>query len=285
MSRQRAAHAYVRLLEPRRTSVVLGASVALHLMAGTLAVLAVRPAPVTADVPPVQMVFEAAPPDAALPSEPALAAPEPPALPPPVTPPEPPLPDPVLPETAPQPTPPPPPNPAVPAQTPPVPVQSAPALPAPLPLPAPARPPPPRPPAPRPRPAPRPQPSALPDTPAPYARPADAPRAAPAPVPAAAVPATVNGAWRSALAAWMQSRKRYPDEARRQGAEGQVAVRFTVSRDGQVLDVQVVRSSGSDLLDQAVLSMLQGSRAPPFPADMVQPQITTTISIRYRLQE
>lgn len=108
--------------------------------------------------------------------------------------------------------------------------------------------------------------------------------ASPAPA-AGASPAAVNGAWRGALAAWVQSRKRYPDEARRQGAEGQVAVRFTVGRDGQVLDAQVVRGSGSDLLDQAALSMFRGGRAPPFPTDMAQAQVTTTVSIRYHLQE
>lgn len=112
----------------------------------------------------------------------------------------------------------------------------------------------------------------------------------PAPLsPAAAVPppalSGINGAWRNALAAWVQSRKRYPDEARRQNREGQVAVRFTVGRDGQVLDAQVVHGSGSDLLDQAALSMFRGGRAPPFPADMAQAQITTTISVHYRLAE
>ncbi len=95
----------------------------------------------------------------------------------------------------------------------------------------------------------------------------------------------INGAWRNALATWVQSRKRYPDEARRQNTEGQVAIRFTVGRDGQVLDAQVVRGSGSDLLDQAALSMFRGGRAPSFPADMAQAQITTTISVRYRLAE
>ena len=83
----------------------------------------------------------------------------------------------------------------------------------------------------------------------------------------------------------MQSRKHYPDEARRQGREGQVAVRFTIARDGQVLDAQIVRGSGSDLLDQAALSTFRGGRAPPFPADMTQQQLTTTVSIRYRLEE
>jgi len=98
-------------------------------------------------------------------------------------------------------------------------------------------------------------------------------------------PTGVNGEWRNALATWVQSRKRYPEEARRQSTKGQVAVRFTVGRDGQVLDAQVVHGSGSDLLDQTALSMFRGGRAPPFPADMAQAQITTTISVRYRLAE
>ncbi len=124
------------------------------------------------------------------------------------------------------------------------------------------------------------------------ARRSPTPSGAPTPAPlsptTAAPPSSqtaINGAWRNALATWMQSRKRYPDEARRQNTEGQVAVRFTVGRDGQVLDAQVVHGSGSDLLDQAALSMFRGGRAPPFPADMAQAQITTTISVRYRLAE
>lgn len=101
----------------------------------------------------------------------------------------------------------------------------------------------------------------------------------------ASFPAAVNGAWRNALAAWVQSRKHYPDEARRQSTEGQVAVRFTIARDGQVLDAQIVHGSGSDLLDQAALSAFRGGRAPPFPADMAQLQLTTIVAIHYRLEE
>ena len=107
--------------------------------------------------------------------------------------------------------------------------------------------------------------------------------------PAAAAPQSTSGAidgtWRGALAAWVQSRKRYPDEARRQGTEGQVAVRFMIGRDGQVLAADIVRGSGSELLDQAALAMFRGARAPPFPVDMSQPQVTTTVTIRYRLSE
>ena len=107
----------------------------------------------------------------------------------------------------------------------------------------------------------------------------------PALPPAAAPAASVNGAWRLALAAWVQSRKRYPDAARRDGVEGQVSVRFTVGRDGQVLDAAIVRGSGSDALDAAALAMFRGARAPAFPPDMTQPGVTTTVSIHYRLEE
>jgi periplasmic protein TonB len=97
--------------------------------------------------------------------------------------------------------------------------------------------------------------------------------------------ATIDNAWRSALAAWVRSRRRYPDEARGQGAEGQVAVRFTVARDGKVLDAQIVRGSGWDVLDQTALTMFRGAHAPPFPAEMTQPKVTTATSIRFRLDE
>ena len=108
------------------------------------------------------------------------------------------------------------------------------------------------------------------------------PTAAVSPATASALP---SGAWRGAFAAWVQSRKRYPDEARRQGTEGIVGVRFTVARDGQVLDAQVVQGSGSTLLDQAALAMFRGARAPQFPADMAQQQVSITVAVRYRFAE
>jgi len=98
----------------------------------------------------------------------------------------------------------------------------------------------------------------------------------------APVAAAISRAWQGALAAWVQSRQRYPEAARRQGLEGQVALRITIGRDGQVMDAQVVRSSGADLLDQAALTMLRGGRAPAFPADMPQAQVTQTVVAHYR---
>lgn len=57
---------------------------------------------------------------------------------------------------------------------------------------------------------------------------------------------------------------RYPSEARRKRIRGEVHVRFTVSRSGNVGSVQVARSSGSPLLDNAALETVR--RAAPFPA-------------------
>jgi len=97
--------------------------------------------------------------------------------------------------------------------------------------------------------------------------------------------AVVDNSWQSSLAAWVRSRRHYPAEARRQGKEGVASVRIVVARDGRIIDVQVVHSSGSDMLDQATLAMFQGAQAPAFPEDMPSPQISVTLSIRYRLRD
>ena len=68
------------------------------------------------------------------------------------------------------------------------------------------------------------------------------------------------------------------------GSKAAVAIRFTVLRDGQVQEAQITRSSGHEVLDQAVLGMLQGT-APAFTPDMTQPRITTSAVVRYRLDE
>ena len=81
----------------------------------------------------------------------------------------------------------------------------------------------------------------------------------------------------------MQTHRRYPDAARQRGDEGTVGVAFTVSRDGTVLAVQIVRPSGSALLDQAVHDMLADQKVPAFPAGMIQTQAQITVNVRFSL--
>lgn len=60
-------------------------------------------------------------------------------------------------------------------------------------------------------------------------------------------------------------------------------MRFTVTRDGRVLDSVLERASGSDTLDRAALEMVRDARLPPFPDEMTQGQISVSVNIRYRL--
>jgi periplasmic protein TonB len=115
-------------------------------------------------------------------------------------------------------------------------------------------------------------------------RPPQAAPSQPAPPQAAAASFIIDAGWRGALAAWVRSRTRYPEEARREGREGGATVRFTVARDGQMLGVALVQGSGSEVLDAAALAIFQGAHAPPFPPDMAQTQLTVTTAVRFRLE-
>lgn len=117
--------------------------------------------------------------------------------------------------------------------------------------------------------------------------PASTARTQPAAQSAAASPAPpprISPSWNAAVAAWLHRHKSYPAAARSRGEQGRTAVRFTVARDGNVTEIQIVRSSGSALLDDAVRSMLTGAHLPPFPADMAHAQITVTVQINYSLE-
>jgi protein TonB len=105
-----------------------------------------------------------------------------------------------------------------------------------------------------------------------------------APPPSALASPEVLSIWRGSLSAWLQSHKRYPAEARRRGDEGRVAVRFTVDRQGHVLEAVVAQSGGSAILDEAVLAMLRDAVVPEFPPGMTQERVTLTVQIRYSLQ-
>ena len=64
-----------------------------------------------------------------------------------------------------------------------------------------------------------------------------------------------------------------------------MVIRFTAGRDGQVLAITLVRSSGLATLDEAAQAMLRGVRLPAFTADMLQEQATVTVPIHYRLDQ
>jgi protein TonB len=136
-------------------------------------------------------------------------------------------------------------------------------------------------PAPLPPPMAPPKPRPGPSKPLPAAQPPTAP--APAPAEAQSTP-VVDPSWQSGVAAWLAAHKSYPEDARRRGEEGRVVIRFTVERSGQVLDAEVVGSSGSARLDAATLALLRGASLPAFPAPMTQGRVTITTSVRFTLR-
>jgi protein TonB len=95
--------------------------------------------------------------------------------------------------------------------------------------------------------------------------------------------APISADWQRALAAWLAAHKAYPDEARREGREGTVELRFTIDRSGRVQQVELVNSAGSSVLDAAAQSMLRGAILPPLPPTMSQDKVTMTVRIHYRL--
>jgi periplasmic protein TonB len=62
-------------------------------------------------------------------------------------------------------------------------------------------------------------------------------------------------------------------------------VRFTITRDGRVVSVDLVSGSGSASLDDAAQAMLRGATLPPFPSVLPEAQIAVTLPIRYSLEQ
>jgi protein TonB len=210
----------------------------------------------------------------------------------PVTPPEPPpaidIP---LPEPMPEPViEPPPPEPEPVVEEPPPPPEPPPVVEPEVVLPKP----PPEPPKPKPevkKEAPKPKPE-KPKPPRPVAQPvqqapvAAPPAPAPAPVAAApapsAAPSRAVPTWQGRLLSHLERHKRYPRAAQARRQEGVAQVRFVIDREGNVLSVQLDRSSGVSSLDEETVEMVR--RASPLPAppdEMAKDRIELVVPVQF----
>lgn len=73
----------------------------------------------------------------------------------------------------------------------------------------------------------------------------------------------------------------YPPLARRRGQEGRVQLRFVIGEAGRAQDIEVVASSGFNLLDRAAVETIRSIPLPPPPRRGMQIPIT----IVYRLED
>ncbi len=92
---------------------------------------------------------------------------------------------------------------------------------------------------------------------------ASAPKAIVAP-PAPRAASDAVATWEARLLAHLEKFRRYPAAARSRRLQGVVHVRFQMNREGKVLAVEVIRSSGAVALDRAALDTIR--RAAPLPA-------------------
>lgn len=76
----------------------------------------------------------------------------------------------------------------------------------------------------------------------------------------------------------------YPYAARRAGIQGRLLIRFVINQNGSLASVNILRTSGSPLLDQeAVRAIRNASPFPPLPARMNTKTLTVTATFEYLL--
>ncbi|RJP77327.1 MAG: energy transducer TonB [Desulfobacteraceae bacterium] len=83
----------------------------------------------------------------------------------------------------------------------------------------------------------------------------------------------------------IESSKRYPANAKENGREGQVNVRFVITMDGQISSLEIVKNSNHADLDQAAIEAV--GNAAPFPrppAGLFKDKIRVEIAILFELR-
>ncbi|MTI08720.1 TonB family protein [Curvivirga aplysinae] len=94
----------------------------------------------------------------------------------------------------------------------------------------------------------------------------------------------VSPAYKAELRYWLQRHKGYPKFSRRRKQEGVVLLRFTMTREGQVLKHEIRKGSGYKRLDEETIKMLERAQPlPKFPDDMIGDIKTITIPIEFAI--
>ena len=81
----------------------------------------------------------------------------------------------------------------------------------------------------------------------------------------------------------VQAKPRYPDLARKAGIEGQTVVKALVDVDGSVMDVQILKSSGNQMLDEAALTAARNWKFSPAKQRDKFVRVYVSIPINFRL--
>lgn len=86
------------------------------------------------------------------------------------------------------------------------------------------------------------------------------------------------------LRLFLESRKVYPESAKRLRQTGTVVVEFKVSPEGQLSDVSLSQASSSEALNRAAVELVRRASAfKPFPPDLQMPELSLRLPIEYIL--
>ncbi len=82
----------------------------------------------------------------------------------------------------------------------------------------------------------------------------------------------------------IESSRRYPSWAKKQGLEGAACIRFTTLLSGEVANISLIKSSGINILDSAAVATVK--RASPFmpiPGDLKRSSLTMDVAIVFQI--
>jgi protein TonB len=79
----------------------------------------------------------------------------------------------------------------------------------------------------------------------------------------------------------IESKKRYPEEAKRRGEEGTVVVSFTIDESGNPVNVRLASSSGSSSIDNETLRLIRSLKFPPPPDGK---PVNLRVEVEYQLR-
>ncbi len=106
-----------------------------------------------------------------------------------------------------------------------------------------------------------------------------------APAPRPTRPAGPSQSYLAALRAQLERYKTYPATAQRRRMEGTTTVRFTIARNGTIMNHRIVKTSGHSVLDHEVEELLQrASPLPPLPGDVEEERLEIVVPISFFLR-
>jgi periplasmic protein TonB len=89
--------------------------------------------------------------------------------------------------------------------------------------------------------------------------------------------------WASAMSRILEHNKRYPETARARGEQGIARLGFVVDEEGRLLSSRIIKTSGSAVLDEEALALVQRAQPfPPPPAGFAHHEINVPVSFAIR---